>query len=303
MDVTRSLWDPTYTDPSWINDQIRLIPRMRQWTDAYPGTKTSLSEYDLAIDEGDDDTHVNEDNLLEADALGIFGREKLDMATLWPETNLSHYIDAFKLYRNYDGNGSKFGDQRIIAYSSDESQLAVYGASRGGTTLTLVVINKSTSDLTSTLSLANFHPQPNAQVWQFTNVGTGIHRIADQPVADSGFTATYPARSMSMVVLSMDNTVPCVDCAGLGGSVTQPPPGGNNAPPSATTTTRCRVPKLKGLTLKKAKARLKKAHCRLGKVTKRRSRVRKGRVIAQKPKPRAVRRKGARVNVVLSRGR
>ncbi len=64
----------------------------------------------------------------------------------------------------------------------------------------------------------------------------------------------------------------------------------------------CKVPKLKGLTLKKAKAKLKRAHCSLGKATKKRSRVRKGRVIAQTPKPGAVRKNGARVNVVVSRG-
>jgi hypothetical protein len=305
MDVTRSLWDPTYTDPSWINDQIDLIPRMRSWTDAYPGTKTSLSEYDLAIDEGDDDTHVSEDNLLEADALGIFGREGLDLATLWPETNLSHYIDAFKLYRNYDGNGSRFGDGHIIAYSSDQSQLAIYGASRGGSALTLVIINKSTNDLTSTLSLSSFHPAPSAQVWQFTDVSTGIRRGADQPVSDSGFTATFPARSMSMVVIPKgDTSVPCADCAALaagaaGAQPQQPPP----PPVSTPAVVRCKVPSLAGLTLTKARAKLKKAHCRLGKVTKKRSRVRKGRVIAQKPKRGAVRRKGARVGVVLSRGR
>jgi beta-lactam-binding protein with PASTA domain len=66
---------------------------------------------------------------------------------------------------------------------------------------------------------------------------------------------------------------------------------------------RCKVPKLKGLTLSKAKARLKKANCRLGKTTKKKSRVRKGRVIAQAPKSGSVRRSGTRVNVVLSRGR
>jgi len=49
-EVTRSLWDPSYTDPSWIGDTIDLIPRMRSWVASdYPGTKTSLSEYDLTL--------------------------------------------------------------------------------------------------------------------------------------------------------------------------------------------------------------------------------------------------------------
>ena len=46
--VTRSLWDPGYTGPSFINTQIRLLPRMRDWVSQhYPGTKTLVSEYDF----------------------------------------------------------------------------------------------------------------------------------------------------------------------------------------------------------------------------------------------------------------
>src|SRR5436190_370453 len=36
---TRALWDPTYTDESWIGEPVRLIPRLREWVDRYyPGT-------------------------------------------------------------------------------------------------------------------------------------------------------------------------------------------------------------------------------------------------------------------------
>jgi hypothetical protein len=28
---TRSLWDPNYVDETWINDRVRLIPRLRGW--------------------------------------------------------------------------------------------------------------------------------------------------------------------------------------------------------------------------------------------------------------------------------
>ena len=31
---TRSLWDPNYVDETWINDRVRLIPRLRGWVDA-----------------------------------------------------------------------------------------------------------------------------------------------------------------------------------------------------------------------------------------------------------------------------
>jgi hypothetical protein len=66
---------------------------------------------------------------------------------------------------------------------------------------------------------------------------------------------------------------------------------------------RCHVPKLKGLTLAKAKRKLKRAHCGLGKVRYRHSghARRHPVVVKQSPKPGAVRHRGARVRVTLSR--
>jgi hypothetical protein len=70
---TRSLWDPTYADESWIagvaeGPYVRLIPRMQEWVNAYyPGTKLAITEYNWgALD------HIN-GALAQADVLGIFG--------------------------------------------------------------------------------------------------------------------------------------------------------------------------------------------------------------------------------------
>jgi hypothetical protein len=307
IEPTRSLWDPTYTDPSWINDKIRLLPRMHDWVDDnYPGTKISLSEYDLSNGDAD------EDNLLQADVLGIFARERLDLATLWPLEDATHYADAFRLFRNYDGSGSKFGETYVQSDSANQSQLAVYGAQRSGDgALTLVVVNKSLGDLTSSVSVAGFAPAGTAHVWRWTSVGGGIQPDADEPVAASGFTSTFPARSMTMLVIppatpaAGDQPPPTsggsTDVGPLPGSgpVSEPTP----VPTPTRPPVRCRVPKLNGLSLKRAKAKLRKAHCRLGKATKKKSRARKGRVIAQKPKRGSVRRSGTKVSVVLSRGR
>src|SRR5262245_30350151 len=32
---TRSLWDPSYTDETWINDRVQLIPRLRSWVNTH----------------------------------------------------------------------------------------------------------------------------------------------------------------------------------------------------------------------------------------------------------------------------
>jgi hypothetical protein len=196
-DVTRSLWDPSYTDPSWIGEVIKLIPRMRQWVAAdYPGTRTSLSEYNLS-ESGDPVVNA----LIEADTLGIFARQRLDLATFWPLGSAEGKIyDAFRIYRNYDGHHSKFGDMWVRSASGDQGRLAVYGAHRSSDgKYTILVINKTATALTSKLSLASFEPGSNAQAWRWT--GGSIARTADQQVAGGGFTATYPARSMTLFVV------------------------------------------------------------------------------------------------------
>src|SRR5207237_7956450 len=67
---------------------------------------------------------------------------------------------------------------------------------------------------------------------------------------------------------------------------------------------KCKVPKLVGLTLKKARTRLLRAHCRLGKVTRKVSSLKKkGRVLSQRPKPGKSLRSGSKVNVTVGRGR
>jgi subtilisin family serine protease len=66
----------------------------------------------------------------------------------------------------------------------------------------------------------------------------------------------------------------------------------------------CTVPRLRGLTLAGAKRSLAKQGCALGRVSKAYSRrIRRGRVVAQRPGPGLRLRRGAKITVVVSRGR
>ena len=202
---TRQLWDPTYVDESWIStmhwqgDTVQLIPRMKNWVAAnYPGTKLAISEYNWGA-LGD----IN-GALAQADILGIFGREGLDLATLWgPPTATQPGAYAFRIYRNYDGSHNGFGDTSIHAASADQEQLAVYAALRSSDSkLTLVVINKTGGALTSALSLSGFTPSGNAQVYRYSNANpNAIQNLAAQSLTASGFSATYPANSITLFVI------------------------------------------------------------------------------------------------------
>jgi len=198
---TRSLWDPNYTDPSWINTQIELLPRMKQWVNTYyPGLKTAVTEYnwDLSSDASIQDATV------QADVLGIFGREGLDIATRWvvPGNNSLVY-NAFKMYRNYNGQKSTFGDTSVNDTVPNPDQLSSFAATRSSDgALTIMVINKPSSGgaQTAAINIANFTSQGIAHVYQLTSANT-ITALADINVVGSTLNATVPASSITLFVL------------------------------------------------------------------------------------------------------
>lgn len=108
---TRSLWDPNYFDESWVEDYVQLIPRLRNWVNTYyPGTAIAITEYHWGAED-----HIS-GATAQADVLGIFGREGLDMALRWEAPAAgSPVYNAIKLYRNYDGKKSTFGDVSVSA--------------------------------------------------------------------------------------------------------------------------------------------------------------------------------------------
>jgi len=196
---TRSLWDPTYVDPTWINDTVKLIPRLRSWADTYywPGTPIGITEYNWGAE-----SHIN-GATTQADILGIFGREGLDLAARWttPDATTPTY-KAIKMYRNYDGNKSAFGDTSVSAGGTNPDNIAVFAAQRASdNALTVMVISKYLSGTTPvTIALNNFNAGTTAQVYQLTSANA-ISHLADLSVAGSSVSFTAPAQSITLLVL------------------------------------------------------------------------------------------------------
>lgn len=194
-EVTRSLWDPSYTDPSFINAAIRLIPRMRDWVNQhYPGTKTLVSEYDFY--------HHNEavGAITYAEVLGIFGREGLDAATAWspPAANEAAF-GAFKLYRNYDGQGGAFESVSVRATVNSAGRNVQAYAAVGATRATIVLVNEDANPVDVTVSLGSFSAT-GAAAW-FTGNGNAITRQADAPVQSNQATVRLPGTSFGLVAV------------------------------------------------------------------------------------------------------
>lgn len=195
---TRSLWDTNYVDASWINSVVMLIPRMRSWVATYyPGTKIGITEYNWGA-EG----HIN-GATAQADILGIFGREGLDLATRWttPGTNTPTY-KALKLYRNYDGNKSGFGDTSVAATVPNPDDVAAFAAVRSSDrALTVMVINKQlTASAALTATVTNFANCGAAEVWQLTATNLITHPGSIR-FTGNVFTNPLPPQSITLFVL------------------------------------------------------------------------------------------------------
>lgn len=110
---------------------------------------------------------------------------------------------AFRMYRNYDGAGGRFGDVSVSASSSDQGQLSVFAAQRSSDkALTLMVVNKTGEDLTSALSVAGFNRNGTAQRYTYGPADlTSIVRGDDVTAKRGTIEATYPANSLTLLVL------------------------------------------------------------------------------------------------------
>ncbi len=140
LEATRSLWDPSYKDPSWIDEEIYFIPYIKGIiAKTNPKLKFAIGEYKFY---GEEDIAGG---IALAEVLGIFSKEKLDYASYWtippPKSPASF---AFKLFRNYDGKGSSFGDILIPNTYGIHKDASIFSALReADQTITLVMLNKS----------------------------------------------------------------------------------------------------------------------------------------------------------------
>lgn len=195
---TRALWDPTYRDESWIDDYPYVIRRLKKWVERYyPGTPIAITEYDWGAER-----HIS-GAVAQADVLGIFGREGVHLAARWeapaPGTPV---FNAMRLYRNYDGRKSTFGDTSVRASAADPDTIAAFAAERSTDgALTVMVLNKQLHTPAAVeLDLSTFDPGTGIEHWQL-DASNVIRNKSDAVVREHKVTATLPAQSVSLFVI------------------------------------------------------------------------------------------------------
>jgi hypothetical protein len=199
--TTRDLWDPNYEQESWIRTAVdgkntMVIRRVRDWVEKHnPGMEMCVGEYNFG---GADNISGA---LAQADVFGILANEKVDLAFIWTHPEGTQEL-AWKLFRNYNGAGGRFGDQCLVA-KSNESDLSVYAAKRSsdGAT-TIAVINKNLGGSCNlTLNLPGL--KGTVKVWRLDqDTGNRIVEVSNESKAlDESFTVTVPAASATMFVV------------------------------------------------------------------------------------------------------
>jgi hypothetical protein len=214
MQAPRSLWDPTYNENSWVNSvtggPIRLIPRLRdQIAQHYPATRIAITEYYYGR-AGD-----ISGGIAQADVLGIFGREGVYAATFWPQAGIwaapyggdgrrayAYAFGAFRMFRNYDGAGGRFGDTGLRTTTSDANVSSVYASRDPNGNIVLIAINKASTAKVVNITLQGAGGLTAARTWVMSAASSTPVRGADVPMTGGNALAySMPATSVTTLLL------------------------------------------------------------------------------------------------------
>jgi len=208
LQAPRSLWDPTYTEDSWIADccgeYLPILPRLQSAIEEhYPGTDLAISEYDYGAKAS------ISGGLAQADALGAFGKFGVDIATLWGiEDGDVYAASGFDLYRNYDGEGSTYGNTDVQATTDDRDNISVYASIEGNNPSTLHVIlicKNQVGPFEVEVEIEGSVDYTSGEAWQFKKGRPEIVEVEsfEEEVDLSGNSFSYiaPALSATHLVL------------------------------------------------------------------------------------------------------
>ncbi len=220
MQAPRSLWDPSYTEISWIaqnslpNTPVTLIPRLQAAVSQYyPGTKLFFSEYQYGS--GEDVSG----GVAQADALGIFGKYGVG-ACRWDDgTNNAYVGAAYNLYLNYNGAGASFGNLSMpVSVPSASITLASGYAARSNIQPNKIWIvalsrNYSSASVTDTgsFTIANLSGGQgisSIKSYRFDSTHSTLYSPTTAPVTASAasFSDSLPGRSGTLYEITLSQS-------------------------------------------------------------------------------------------------
>lgn len=205
LQSVRTLYEKGFVENSWIGQwcqkNVPILPTVQSSIDKYyPGTKLAISEYNFG---GEDLSGT----IAQAEALGCYADAEVYFATLWGGN--PYILSGIKLYTNYDGNGSSFGDILVPTKTDDVSLASSYASINGSDqgTVKAMLTNKSfTNSENATISLENSSTDYKAAAVYAVYGDSDEIRLIDivNDVKNNEVNVTLPALSAAMIVISDD---------------------------------------------------------------------------------------------------
>jgi hypothetical protein len=202
---TRSLWDKTYVDESWINDRIALLPRMRDWVDKnYPGRGISIGEWNFG---GED--HIS-GALAIAEALGRFAQFGVTSAFYWlAPPRGSAGAEGFLAYRNFDGKGARFLDWYVPTTSASKDVSLFASRDEEGKHLVLVALNLSPdAAMLAKIDAGACGTVASRQAYSFVSGASKFEPLDAPPTHDATVDQVLPPWSITVMDLGFEQPIP-----------------------------------------------------------------------------------------------
>ncbi|RIX51557.1 hypothetical protein D3P08_16775 [Paenibacillus nanensis] len=211
VQAPRSLWDPSYLEDTWIgtwySEFLPLIPTMQNSIDTYnPGTKLAITEYDFG------GGHHVSGGIAQADTLGIFGEQGMYMAHYWNMagtarlSQIPYLSSGFRIFNNYDGSRSKYGDTSVLADTNDIENSSIYSSvfKEDNGELHMIVINKNFDHaMNAQFTIGGDTAYKTAKVWAFDEQSPQItEREGLADIQGNRFTLSIPKLTVAHIVLS-----------------------------------------------------------------------------------------------------
>lgn len=211
LQAPRSLWDPSYTEKSWIAQStggpVKLLSRIQASIDKYyPGTRLAITEYNYG-----EPGHVT-GGLAEADFLGVMAANGVYAACLWPLGDDPGYLTtAFRLYRDYDGHKGAYGAAAAHASASDAAAASVFASfNPGGDEIHIIALNKSpTEKVNGAFTLASpVDLSPDVLAFGFDSTSKEVSAKPGATLSGKTFAYSLPPWSATHFVIKTAASLP-----------------------------------------------------------------------------------------------
>jgi hypothetical protein len=200
----RSLWDSTYTEDSWVAENlggpVRILSRLKEKIAAnWPGTGLAITEW-----HNGGHNHIA-GAIAVADNLGVFGQQGLFQASMWPDGDLaSHTFDlaGFKMYRDFDGALGTFGDICLPTTSSNTALVSAYVSRDSAVPGRHVIVAINRSNSAQAVNFTGLSLAGSARMYRMTGASTTPALVGSPTVDLASWIVALPAYSITTVEIT-----------------------------------------------------------------------------------------------------